>query len=214
MSATVPYSHRVTRAVAEARQDLAEVADVSVWSMRADETMATIDEVLRTEDQLAEIKARLLSHAQQIQLPAKTGSTSTANWHAHRTRTDRRAAHRTMRLAGSLQQHEATRTALAEGKLHAEQAQVILDGLQQLPADLDPDLVEQAEHHLIKRARDFDAKGLKHLARRLEVIAPDVADAHEAQLLEQEEGGAAKPPPSPCGMTGTARSTAGSPSTP
>jgi hypothetical protein len=182
--------------------------------MGAAETMATIDELGALAAQVAELQARMLSHAQQIQLPSQTGATSTANWHGHRTRTTRPQAHRMMRLATWLETHEAIRTAMAEGKLHAEQAQVILDGLQQLPADLDPDLVEQAEHHLIKRARDFDAKGLKHLARRLEVIAPDVADAHEAQLLEQEERGAAKPPPSPCGMTGTARSTAGSPSTP
>jgi hypothetical protein len=98
-----------------------------------------------------------------------------------------------MRLATGLEWHEATRTALAEGRLHAEQAQVILDGLAELPDDLDPDLVQQAEEHLIGLAGEFDAKALKHLARRLvEVIAPDLADAHEAKLLEKEERDAAQ----------------------
>jgi hypothetical protein len=122
MTATAHHQHRVTLAVADARQDLTEVADASVWSMDAAETMATLDDVLRAEAQLAEIKARLLQHAEQIRLPAETGSTSTANWHAHRTRTTRPVAHRAMRLAEALDQREATRTALAEGRRDAAAA--------------------------------------------------------------------------------------------
>ena len=193
MSATVPSRHRVSRAVADARDDLTEVADASVWSMGAEETMATIDELAALAAQVAELQARLLLHADQIGLPRQTGATSTANWHGHRTRTTRPVAHRTMRLATGLEQREATRTALAEGRIHAEQAHVILDGLTQLPDDLDPKLVEQAEQHLITQAADFDANGLRHLARRLlDVVAPEEADAHEARLLEKEEREAAR----------------------
>ena len=50
-----------------------------------------------------------------------------------------------MRLAEGLDHHDATRTALAEGRLHAEQAEVILYALADLPDDLDPDLVAHAE---------------------------------------------------------------------
>jgi hypothetical protein len=192
MTATAHHSHRVTRAVADARADLTEVADASVWSMDAAATMATLDDVQMAKAQLAEIEARLLSHAQRIQLPAETGAASTANWHAHRTRTTRRHAHRLMRLAKSLDQHDAIRTALAEGRLHFEQAEAILSGLAELPGDLELDLIEQAEAHLIEQAADFDANGLRNLARRLlEVVAPDAADAHEAKLLEREERDAA-----------------------
>jgi hypothetical protein len=161
--------------------------------MDAAETMATLDDLHRLKAQAAELEARLLSHAQRISLPAETGATSTANWHAHRTRTTRPVAHRLMRLAEGLEQREATRTAVAEGRLHPEQAHVILDGLQQLPDDLDTDLVLEAEAHLIEQAADFDARALRNLARRLlEVIAPEAADAHEAKLLEKEERDAAK----------------------
>src|SRR5215216_3591517 len=193
MSATTGYSHRVSRAVADARADLTEVADASVWSMDAAETMATIDQLAALAAQVAELQARMLAHADRIQLPSETGATSTANWHAHRTRTSRPVAHRAMRLATGLEEHEATRAAMAEGRLHPEQAEVILRGLTELPDDLDPDLVQQAEAHLIDQAGDFDARALKNLARRLlEVIAPEAADAHEAKLLEREERDAAK----------------------
>jgi hypothetical protein len=192
MTTTAHHTHRVTRAVADARADLTEVGDASVWSMDAGETMTTLDEVHRLRAQAAELEARLLSQADRIGLPAETGATSTANWHAHRTRTSRPQAHRQLRLAKALEDHEPTRMALAEGRVHAEQAEVILKGLADLPDDLDPQLVEQAERHLITQAADFDANGLRNLARRLlEVVAPDAADAHEAELLEREERDAA-----------------------
>jgi hypothetical protein len=192
MTATAHHTHRVTRAVADAHAELTSVADATVWSMDPAETFAAIDEVHRLKAQAAELEARLLSHADRIGLPAETGATSTANWHAHRTRTTLREAHRMMRLASGLDQHEPTRTALAEGRLHPEQAEVVLRGLAELPDDLDPDLVQRAEAHLIAQAGDFDALGLSNLTRRLlEVVAPEVADAHEAQLLEKQERDAA-----------------------
>ena len=57
-----------------------------------------------------------------------------------------------MRLADGLEAHDLTRTALAEGRVHVEQAEAILRALAELPEDLDPDLVEQAEQHLLEQA--------------------------------------------------------------
>ncbi len=88
--------------------------------------------------------------------------------------------------------HDQTRDALAEGRVHVEQAEVILRALDDLPADLDPSLVQDAEAHLLAEAEHFDARALKRFGRRLlEVVDPDAADAHEAQLLEREERDAA-----------------------
>ena len=44
-----------------------------------------------------------------------------------------------MRLAHGLDTHELTRAALAQGRLHTEQAEVILHALAELPDDLDPE---------------------------------------------------------------------------
>ena len=69
---------------------------------------------------------------------------------------------------------------------------MILNALADLPDDLDPQLIEKAETHLLELAADHDAKALKILGRRiLEVADPEAADAHEAALLEREERDAA-----------------------
>ncbi len=101
-----------------------------------------------------------------------------------------RAPHRPVGcVAGS---HDRPATLSPSGRLHVEQAEVILRALDDLPADLDPSLVQDAEAHLLAEAEHFDARALKRFGRRLlEVVAPDAADAHEAQLLEREERDAA-----------------------
>ena len=74
---------------------------------------------------------------------------------------------------------------MAAGDLNVEQAGVIVRAVEDLPADTDTDL---AERHLIAEARHHDAKALRILGKRLvEVIAPEIAEAHEAKALEREE---------------------------
>ena len=188
MTAIAHRPHPVSRAMAGVRDQLRDVAGMPVWSMDPAETTTTIAEVQAAEAQLAEVKARLLSHADRIDLPGDTAASSTANWHAATTRTTRVQAHRAMRLAQRLEGRDLTRTALATGRVHVEQAEAILHALTDLPTDLDAEVVEQAERHLLEQAGHFDAKTLKILGRRiLEVIDPDTADAHEAALLEREE---------------------------
>jgi hypothetical protein len=188
MTAVAHQPHPVTRVVTGVRDQLSSVAGVPVWSMDPAETTTAIGDVQSAKAQLAELEARLLAHADRIELPSQTGATSTANWHAHRTRTTRPAAHRVMRLGQGLESHDLTRTALAAGHIHVEQAETILRALAELPTELDAELMEQAETHLLAEAAHHDAKTLRILGRRiLEILDPDAADAHEAALLEREE---------------------------
>ena len=188
MTAIAHQPHPVTRAVTGVRDQLSEVAGMPVWSMDATETTATIAQVQSAKAQLAALEAQLLCHATRIDLPGDTAASSTANWHAAATRTTRVQAHRVVRLAEALEQREQTRAALAEGRVHVEQAEAILKALADLPTGLDPDLVDQAERHLLELAEVHDAKALKVLGRRiLEVASPEAADAHEAQLLAKDE---------------------------
>ena len=99
MTAIAHQPHPVTRALAGVRDQLSDVVGMPVWSMDATETTATLAEVQSAKAQLAELEARLLAHADRIDVAGNTGATSTANWHAHTTRTTRAAAHRVMRLA-------------------------------------------------------------------------------------------------------------------
>ena len=48
-----------------------------------------------------------------------------------------------MRLATGLESHDPTRAALAEGRIHVEQAEAILRALTELPDDLDPEVARQ-----------------------------------------------------------------------
>ncbi len=188
MTAIAHHPHRVSSAVADVRAALSRVADASLWSMDAAETDASLAGVLAAEAQLAELKARLLSRAHDADLAGQAGATSTANWLAVRSRTTRATAHRAMRLAGFLDTHEVTRSALAGGDVHVEQAEAVARALAELPDDLDPDLAEEAERHLLAEADRFDATALRHLGRHLlEVVDPEAADAHHARLLEAEE---------------------------
>lgn len=96
-----------------------------------------------------------------------------------------------MRLATGLETHPATAAALADARVNAEQALAIIGGVDALPDDLDPHLAVRAEEHLIELAGEYDAKSLKGFARTiLEVVAPDIADAHLAKQLERLERGA------------------------
>jgi hypothetical protein len=193
MTAMTTPHHQVATATARMR-DLADgVVDASVWSMTAPETASTLVELTRLQAQVSELTARVAAHADELQVGSAVGATSTANWLAHTIRETRPAAARTVRLGYDLGTHDHVRTALAHGDLRLEQAQVIIHAVKALPEDLDPDLVIRAEQHLVAAAAEHDARTLRVLGRRLlEVVAPELADAHEADLLAKEEAKAAQ----------------------
>ena len=153
MTAIANHPHRVTSAIAEARTSIGSVADTPVWSMDTSETTSTLQELKALAAQVTELQTRMLSHADRVELAADGSATSTANWYAVTTQTTRPQAHRLMRIAQGLEAHEATRAALAEGEVLIEQAEVILRSLSELPQDLDPEITEKAEQHLLQLAR-------------------------------------------------------------
>jgi hypothetical protein len=70
---------------------------------------------------------------------------------------------------------------------------VIVGALDELPDDLDAGLVAKAEAYLVEQAEQFPPAQLRVLGLKvLEVIAPDVAEAHEREALERAEANAAK----------------------
>src|SRR6478609_1111718 len=189
---TTPH-HQVATATAHMRGIADGVVDASVWSMTVDEAASTLVELTRLEAQVVELKARVAMHADEIQVGTEVGATSTATWLAHTTRQTRTAAYRTVHLGYDLDTHDLVRDGLAHGDLVLEQADVILRAVKALPDDLDPDLIIQAERHLVAAAAEHDVKALRILGRRLlDVIAPELADQHEADQLAKEEAKAAQ----------------------
>ena len=182
--------HRVAVFVASTRTDLTDLAEVPVWSMTPPEAASTLLELTRLKAQVAELELRVLQHAQVSEVGLADGATSAANWWAHHTRLTRAEAHRLTKLAARLDEaHAPVRTALAAGVVLVDQAAVIVDAVEALPADLaDASVVAEAEAVLLTYAADHDAKALRILGRRvLDVVAPEVGEAHEARILEAEE---------------------------
>ncbi|WP_051551448.1 HNH endonuclease signature motif containing protein [Nocardioides sp. URHA0020] len=189
---TTPH-HQVAQATAQMRGIADGLVEASVWSMSASEAASTLVELTRLEAQVVELKTRVAAHADEVQVGTETGATSTSNWYAHQTRETRSAAYRTVRRGYDLGIYDRVRSALARGDLRLEQADVIIRSVKALPEGLDPELLIKAEEHLVTAAEEHDAKRLTILGRRLlEVIAPDLADQHESDLLEREEAKAAQ----------------------
>jgi hypothetical protein len=180
-----PPVHRVSAAIDAADAALAEVSDAPVWSMDAGQVSETLDALAAHEARTAALRARLLVHAEAVEA---NESMRLPGWLARRHKLSRPEAHRRARVAKGLDRHPLTAVALAESRVNDQQAEAILSGLAELPDDLDPDLTQKAEQHLIELAKDYDAKSLRGFARTiLEVVAPDLADAHLAKLLERQE---------------------------
>jgi hypothetical protein len=184
----IPPAHRVGAAISGARAALGSVAGERPWSMTAVETEQALDGIAALEAQTAELKARVVTHAETIGLPAEMGARSVAALLARRHRLTRQQAHRQQRLATGLDAHPVTAAAMSQAKLQEEQALAIIAGVDALPDDLAADLKIKAEEHLIELAGDYDARALTGFARTiLEVVAPEIADAHLAKQLEKLE---------------------------
>ncbi|QWF23314.1 HNH endonuclease [Nocardioides sp. LMS-CY] len=191
MTAQATPRHRVSTTTAQMRDLADSVADASVWSMDPAEAGATLVELTRLAAQVSELQARVAAHADTIHVGVEVGASSAANWLAHTTKTTRAAAYGAVRLGHDLEAHASTREALAAGDICAERARVVIRWVDRLPTDLGPETLAKAEAHLLAEARHHDAKALGRLGRRLwEVIAPDEADAHEADILQRQEAAA------------------------
>ena len=187
---TTDRGHRIHSVLSRIADELKTVRDAPAWSMNADETREAMVELTRLEAQIVELQLRVAGHAQTIEVEAESGATSTANWWAHATQQTRPAAHHKTRLATALgsEVFEPVRVALAEGRLLVDQAQVIITAVEALPEHIDPAIKDDALATLIGYAVHHDAKALRILGRRiLDVVAPEVGEAHEARLLEKEE---------------------------
>ncbi len=186
-------AHPIGGAVARVHSALDDVAGTPVWSMSQAATAQTLVEISRAEARLVEVRSQLLSHAETVAVAETNASPSVAVWHSNATGSTKRESFRQVRLAAGLDRYDLVREALGRGDVIAEQASVICTALDELPDDLDAGVLEQATKALVAFAEVHDAKALRVLGRRiLVVVAPEVAEAWEAEQLEREEREAEK----------------------
>jgi hypothetical protein len=174
-------------ACAEMSASLDRVAGVDPTYMTTSAKATALTELSRVVTRAQSLLLRVLANADDVALD--DGARSVEAWLAHETRADVGPTLAAGRLAASLETRWLRLgEALAEGSVNEAQARVIARALDELPDDLDVELVVKAETHLVAEAGHFTPQRLRVLGRRiLEVVAPGVAEQHERRLLEAEE---------------------------
>ncbi|MBF4764336.1 DUF222 domain-containing protein [Nocardioides islandensis] len=168
-------------AVERALDDLATIApDYRSTGEKKDALVRLSRIVARVEAE----RIRILATAEDIAV--ETGARSTAHWLAAETRDgigQVRVREKLARIGGG-----AITAAMGEGAVNVAQAREIVDALERLPKNLDPELRDKGEAYLIGEAAHFGPPELRRLgARLLEVIAPEDADDAEYQRLLAED---------------------------
>ena len=180
--------HPLAEAVARLHSTLDEVAQTAAWSLDQTTTADLLSDLARAQSRFAELQARVLSHAETVAVHERSAAPSVAVWLANATTATKRDAVRQTRFAAALSRYDELRRALAAGDLNLEQAQVLARSLDELPEDLEASVRREAEVELVRLALVHDAKALRILGRRiLDVVAPEVGEAWEAEKLAEEE---------------------------
>ncbi|MET8523161.1 DUF222 domain-containing protein [Nocardioides sp. NPDC004968] len=184
--------HPVLGAVVAITASLERVAEANPAFMATDQKAATLLEIARAKAQLAELELRVLATADDVS--AESGARDVAGWLHHHTHQRPETLRVDLRLAEALDRsYGLVAAAMRRGDCNPAQAQVIVNALDELPADLDPEIRIKAEETLVGYATRFDPTQLRRLGRRiLDVIAPEIAEAEEARRLAAEEAYARK----------------------
>jgi hypothetical protein len=166
---------------------LDEVAGVDPGFMRTGEKESALRELTRLGARLDGLRLRVLASAGDV--AAEHAARDVAAWLGAEVGVDRAVARREQRLAAALElRWPGVRAGLEAGDVSVAQAEVIVAALEALPVQAGAEVRGLAEAHLVARAGDFGPRELRVLGRRvLEVVAPEVGEAHERRLLEAEE---------------------------
>jgi hypothetical protein len=180
-------SHPVLECAHSVAASLKDVADLDPAFMTTDDKAAALLELATVSAQLDALRLRLMAASGDV--AERDAARDVASWLAHRTRADRREARAAQRLARS-RAHcwHLLADGLTTGAVLTAQAVVIARALDDLPDDLDPDLVAKAEAHLVAEAANFGPHELRVLGHRiLSVVAPEVGEEQDRRRLEAEE---------------------------
>jgi Domain of unknown function (DUF222) len=167
---------------------LTDCAEVPVVFMDAAAKREALLGLVRVEARLAALRLRLMAAGEDV--AAVEGARDVAALLTHHTRTGAGANRRDLALATALDRRwTGVGAALGRGDLNVAQARVITHALEELPrGEVSAELLARAEAHLVAQAGEFGPRELRVLGRRiLEILAPEVFEAHEAQQLAEEE---------------------------
>ena len=194
----------VDGAIERLQEALSELGEVALGALSDDDVVRLLDATTGAMSSLTRQVCRMAAEADRRRLGDATGARHTHHWWAGRSRDTRADAARLTALGRALEDdlHAPIARALADGALRVEQARVILDAVEAIPAEVrtpdgatrsvDPGVRGTARDHLLAAAAEHDAVALRRLGKRiLDVVAPELGEAQEAALLAAEEARAA-----------------------
>ena len=179
--------HPLREASAAIGVALKSVADVNPTFMETTDKSVTLLEFLENLAQMNEVFLRLLSSCDDV--AEADGHRDIAAWMAANAQVRRSDAAADLRLAKALDRGlSVLARALREGRVNLAQARVIAAAVEELPARVGKDVIEQAEVKLVELADEHDPTALAKLGRRiLELVDPERFEAEEARALAEAE---------------------------
>jgi hypothetical protein len=178
--------HPIVSCAADIQASLKGVASVDPVFMGTGEKESALVALTQARSQLDGLLAGVLAAADDVAMAH--GLRDAAAWLAVQTRATRREVRRDLALGRGLDAHPAVAAAVASGGLRAEQARVVVEAVDALPAHVSDEVRGRAEAVLLDLARGHDARELKQIGKRiLDVVAPEVGECHEAKALAAEE---------------------------
>ncbi|KRE97436.1 hypothetical protein ASG76_01555 [Nocardioides sp. Soil774] len=178
--------HPIVECAADVRAALKGAASVEPAFMTLAEKRSALVALNEARSQLDALSVRLLAASDEV--GEVQGLRDAAAWLAVETRTTRAAARRDLALGRALEQRPGVAHALTSGGLRTEQARVIVEAVDALPARVDAQTRERAESVLVGLAAQHDARELRQIGKRiLDTVAPEVGECHEESVLREEE---------------------------
>ena len=184
-----PSGHPVAQLCHRLGARLDEVGDPGLWSV-GDAELAEL--VRGLETQLRRLQAwqtKAVAEARRRDLAKTVGATGPTAWLAGTLTARPGRARQISALAAALDRGlDATVAAFGTGRIDADQARVIAEAVQSLPADVGEQVRATAEAFLLEHATTLAAHLLAGLAAHvLDHIAPDVAEAAEAEAMARAD---------------------------
>ncbi|MET1060809.1 MAG: DUF222 domain-containing protein [Nocardioides sp.] len=172
-------------ACADAVEDaLKDVAGVEPAFMSIGDKAEALVRLTRLADQVESLRLRVMAVSDDV--AAEDGARSVAAWLSPRVTGDYGPAAASEHLATALDgRWRRVGAAVADGRVSVAAARVVVRALEELPAEVDAELRDRAEAHLVGEAERYTPQQLRRLGTKvLEVIAPETYDDHERRRLE------------------------------
>ncbi len=182
----VPIGHPLERCVSVIDSVLDDASGSDPIYLTTEAKGSVLVDLSRVISRLEGLRLQVLAAAGDV--ADEAGARSAGQWLSRPAALAPAEGRKLQRLADATQRWVRVGTALSAGGMSRTQAEVVMRAMDDLPADVEPELRGRAESHLVGAAAEFTPRELTVLGRRiLDVVAPEVAEEHERRALENSE---------------------------